>query len=153
MSEPTLAQRIQRLEDIEALKDLTARYATAVNQGWAGETVDLAAVPTIFAADARWESPDMGILAEGLEAIVAALPDSTAMVDFSMHAFLNPVITVDHDNAAGSWLMWIASVIDKDPRAVYMSADMAYRRTDQGWRIQQVQIHQGMLLSASCNRY
>ena len=36
MTEPTLAQRVQRLEDIEAITDLTARYATAINKGWNG---------------------------------------------------------------------------------------------------------------------
>ena len=57
----------------------------------------------------------MGIATEGLDAIVAGLPESTAMVQFSMHTFLNPVIVVDADTAAGSWLMWIASIIGNDP--------------------------------------
>jgi hypothetical protein len=74
----------------------------------------------------------------------------TAAVQFSMHAFLNPVITVDTDTdtATGSWLMWVASIIGNDPRAVYTSADMAYTRTAEGWRIDDVDIHQGMLLKA-----
>jgi putative polyketide hydroxylase len=69
-----------------------------------------------------------------------------------MHAFLNPVITVDVDAARGSWLMWIASIIGNDPRAVYTSADMAYTRTAEGWRINGVDIHQGMLLKAMVSR-
>jgi hypothetical protein len=78
MTEPTLAQRFQRLEDIEAIKDLTARYATAVNKGWNGKTLDLEAIPSIFATDARWKSRDMGIATEGLDAVVAGLPESIA---------------------------------------------------------------------------
>jgi len=150
LTEPTLAQRVARLEDIEAIKDLTARYATAVNKGWNGKTLDLEAIPSIFATDARWQSRDMGIATEGLDAIVAGLPESTAMVQFSMHTFLNPVIVVDADTATGSWLMWIASIINDDPRAVYLSADMTYTRTDRGWRILGVDVHHGMLLSATC---
>jgi hypothetical protein len=68
------------------------------------------------------------------------------MVEFSMHAFLSPVITLDADTASGSWLLWIASIIDNNPRAVYMGADMAYTRTGQGWRIQTIDIHHGMRL-------
>jgi hypothetical protein len=45
--------------------------------------------------------------------------------------FLNPVITVDADAATGSWLMRVASIIGK------------------GWRIHGVEVHHGMVLSAS----
>jgi hypothetical protein len=61
--------------------------------------------------------------------------------------FLNPVISVDA--ATGSWLMRVASIIGNDPRAVYLNADMTYARTDQGWRIHGVEVHHGMVLSAS----
>jgi hypothetical protein len=53
MTDPTLAQRVARLEDIEATTDLTARYATAVNKGWDGKTLDLEAIPSIFGNDSR----------------------------------------------------------------------------------------------------
>ena len=52
MTESTLEQRIRRLEDLEAIRDLTARYANAVNKGWNGKTLDLDAIGDIFAADA-----------------------------------------------------------------------------------------------------
>jgi SnoaL-like protein len=143
---PTLEQRIKRLEDLEAVRDVTARYAAAVSKGWNGKTVDLAAIGSVFACDARWESRDMGLAADGVDAIIASLPRSTSMVEFSMHAFLNPVLTLDGDTASGSWLLWIASVIGQDPRAVYLSADMTYTRTDQGWRIQAVDVHHGLRL-------
>jgi hypothetical protein len=146
MTGPSLEQRVQRIEDIEAIKDVTARYAAAVSKGWNGKSIDLAAIPSIFAADARWESRDMGLAVDGADAIIADLPRSTSMVEFSMHAFLSPVIALHGDTASGSWLMWIASVIDSDPRAVYMGADLTYTRTAPGWRIQTVDIHHGMRL-------
>jgi ketosteroid isomerase-like protein len=142
----SLEERVRRLEDIEAIKDVTARYAAAVNKGWDGETVDVSAMPSILAQDVRWESEDTGVSAVGLDAIMAGLPESTAMVDLSMHSFLNPVIEVGGDQAAGRWLLSIASIVDADPRAVYMSSDMTYTRTADGWRIQSVRMHFGMLL-------
>jgi hypothetical protein len=42
--------------------------------------------------------------------------------------------------------MWIASIIGTNPCAVYMSADMTYTRTGQGWRIRAIAIHHGMRL-------
>ena len=142
-TQATLEQRIRRLEDIDCVKNLTARYADAVNKGWAGKTLDLAVIPHIFAADARWTSVEFGTTI-GSAAMAATLPAVTAAVEFSMHAFLNPIITVDGDTAAGSWLMWIASVYDAEPGTVHMSADMTYTRTAAGWRIQTVNIHNGL---------
>jgi ketosteroid isomerase-like protein len=146
MSKISLEERIQRLEDIEAIKDLTARYASAVNKGWNGREIDVEAMPSIYAEDARWDSDFMGVHAQGLEVIMAGLPESTAMVEFSMHSFLNPTITIDGDGATGNWLMWIASKVDDDPRAVYLSADLTYTRTVEGWRIQSVNMQFGMIL-------
>lgn len=144
MTESTLEQRVRRLEDLEAIRDLTARYAEAVNKGWNNKALNLKAVGNIFAADARWYSHE-GTITEGLTAIIEELPRATSVVKFSMHAFLNPIIEIDGDNAAGNWLMWIASTIER-PSAVYMSADMTYTRTDTGWRIQTVRIHYGSKL-------
>lgn len=151
MTETTLEQRVRLLEDVDAVKTLTARYAAAVNKGWNGKTIDLDAIPYIFATDARWTSDDLGTTT-GLDAIVAELPAATALVEFSMHAFLNPVITVDGDAATGSWLLWIASIYDDDPGAVYLSADITYVRTPADWRIHTVRIHNGIRIPAAAER-
>ncbi|GLZ01777.1 hypothetical protein Acsp02_90280 [Actinoplanes sp. NBRC 103695] len=66
-----------------------------------------------------------------------------------MHAFFNPVITVDGDSATGSWLMWIASAIDDDPRLVHLGCDMTYTRTNDGWRIQSVNMQFGSMLKTA----
>jgi hypothetical protein len=139
----TLKQRVRQLEDREAIKSLTYRYARAVDRGPNGNCVDVAAIPELFTADARWSSDELGTTV-GAAAIAAELPTATALVEFSMHAFLNPVITVDGDSATASWLLWIASVIDRRPAAVYLSADLAYLRTADGWRIDAVSIRDGL---------
>ncbi|MEU0506155.1 nuclear transport factor 2 family protein [Nocardia sp. NPDC005998] len=144
----TLEQRILRLEDLEEIRHLTARYADAINKGWKGKTVDLDTVAQVFAADAHWESHE-GEVTVGIDAILAVLPAATSVVEFSMHAFVNPIILVDGDTATGHWLMWVASVIADDPRAVYMSADMTYIRTEHGWRIHTVKVDYGTKLSTA----
>lgn len=139
-----LPRRLRRLEDIQAITDLTARYADAINQ-WNDKDLNLEAIPHIFTADAIVEIPGSPAI-HGVTAIAAELPAATATVTFAMHAFLNPAITIDSDTAAGTWLMWVAAKIDNDPGAAYLSANLTYARTPAGWRIQTVSVHDGMRL-------
>jgi hypothetical protein len=139
----TMEQRVRHLEDLRAIENLTYRYARAINKGPIGNPVDTAAIPELFSTDARWNSTELGTTV-GSAAIAAELPTATAMIEFSAHAFLNPVIAVNGDHATGAWLLWIASVRDHRPAAVYLSADLSYLRTADGWRIDSVHISDGI---------
>ncbi|MEI9939205.1 MAG: nuclear transport factor 2 family protein [Pseudomonadota bacterium] len=141
-----LERRIQRLEDKEAIRDLMARYAHCINKGWNGKAVDVEQIPTIFAPDAKWDSPDMGLSGVGSDAIMASLRAETAIIDFSMHAFLNPIVEVDGDSATGNWLMWIGVKREGGARLVLLSLDLRYVRTADGWRIQSALLHVGAML-------
>lgn len=147
MNAATLEQRIQRLEDLEEIRNLTAKYAFAINKGWNGKVVHVEAMPSIFTTDARWESKAMKVTAEGLDEIMKALKEGTEHTDFSMHSYTNPVIELEGDRAAGNWLFWIASRRNGGPpNEVFMSEDIAYARTPDGWRIRRVDVHFGMML-------
>lgn len=91
----------------------------------------------------RWSSDELGTTT-GAAAITAEITTATATVEFSAHAFLNPAITVGSDRASGAWLLWIASVGEHGPAAVYLSADLGYLRTAQGWRIDAIRIGDGI---------
>lgn len=142
MNTLNLEERIQRLEDIEAIKNVTARYSFNINKGWNGKEVNADAMPSIFAKDAKWESKAMNMYGTSLEQIVNGLPESTKNVEFSMHSFTTPVIEVDGDKATGNWLFWVASKHKEGaPNEVFMSTDITYVRTDKGWLIQTYQLH------------
>ena len=114
MNKPTLEERLQQLEDKEAIRDLMARYSFAINKGWNGKQVHV---------------------------------DAT---DFSMHSFTNPVIDIEGDKATGNWLLWIGSSRNGGtPNEVFMSEDVTYVRTSEGWRIKMVDIRFGMMLLPS----
>jgi len=117
------------------------------------KAIDLQAIPDVYAHDATFFGFEGETSTHGLEAIIAELPIATAAVQFAMHAFLNPTITIVGNTAAATWLMWIASVIDDDPRAVYLNADLTYARTPAGWRIQTVRTHYGMRLPANTTHF
>lgn len=141
--------RLRGLEDLEAIRNLTARYAFHINKGWNGQQVDVATMPGIFALDAHWESKDMHVQVTGLEAIMENLPVSTKEVDFSMHSFTNPIIEVAGDQATGNWLFWVASKWPgRTTSEVFMSADITYSQTPRGWLIQSFSLHVGSSLKA-----
>jgi putative polyketide hydroxylase len=142
-----LTSRPSTWDDHAAIADLTARYADAINRGWAGKTIQPESITEIFARDGVFEHPGEAPTI-GAAAIAAALPNATASVPFAMHAFLNPVLAVDGDHARGQWLMWVAADDGDDPRAAYLSADIDYTRSPRGWRIQSIVITPGMRLPA-----
>ncbi len=140
MTEATLEARLQRLEDLEAIRSLMMLYADVINKGWGGRVADADRIGEVFAPDARWFSKDMGIEANGVEEIARGLIESTAEIEFSQHIFLNPLIELDGDHAAASWLMWIAARRAEGSRLVYLSEDVTYTRTERGWRIRSLDL-------------
>ncbi len=139
--------RLRLLEDRAAIAELTARYALAVNQGWDGADVDVAALPGIFASDAVWHSRAMGVRAEGIAAISVGVERGTRATGFAMHSYSNPVMRIDGDRANANWLLFIASRRHAGPpNVVFMEDVIAYVRTSQSWQIQRVDRRFGMEL-------
>lgn len=142
-----IERRLCLLEDRAAIAELTARYALAVNQGWDGAEVEIAALPGIFASNAVWHSRAMGVRAEGLAAIAAGAWRGTRATDFAMHSYTNPVVRIDGDHAEANWLLFIASRRHAGtPNIVFMEDVIAYVRTGEGWRIQSIERRFGMEL-------
>lgn len=56
MNTTSFEARIQRLEDIKAIKNLMGRYSFHINKGWNDYLGDVEAMPTIFAHNARWDT-------------------------------------------------------------------------------------------------
>jgi SnoaL-like domain len=141
----TLEGRIQRLEDIEEIKKLTATYGLYVNKGWNGEVVDFDKLPEVFTADACWQADAMSADVSGIDNIIELLTTATAPGDLAMHSFTNPIIDVDGDTATGNWLLWVAGTDGDDGTEVFQSEDLIYTRTPHGWRIQSLNLQFGAL--------
>lgn len=100
MSESSsLAQRLQVLEDIEAIRVLKARYCAACDDDHNPETLG-----TLFAENAVWEASSMG-RAVGRRAIQEMLGDvgRSGLIKRSAHNVFNPQIEVKGDQATGHW--------------------------------------------------
>jgi hypothetical protein len=143
VNQRSLQARVQRLEDLEAIKDLMARYASYVNTGWNDEVVDVDKLRLIYTQDVEWITPERSTPGRGLDNLLHEVRELTAPVDFSMHSLTNPVLAIDGDTATGTWLMSIASRTAGPTRQSFLSMDLAYRRTPQGWRICRGNLHYG----------
>ena len=144
MERISIEQRLQLLEDKEAIKDITYQYALNINQGWNGITINSNALSEVFAENAIWESPRMNIREVGLGNIIKNLVTEIQTVLFAMHSYSNPVIKINGNLATGNWLFWVVSKMEKDKtNQVFMSQDIEYTNTTNGWRINSVRLHFG----------
>jgi len=141
MNEITIEQRIQRLEDIEAIKTLKHTYAFHCDNGY-----DANSLAPLFTEDAVWDGGGLGVN-KGREAIREFFSASPAMVPFAVHYLTNPIIEIDGDKAKGKWFLWEPMVFSEGNQAVWMSAQYSdeYVKINGEWMFNNVKIDIHML--------
>ncbi len=108
----SLERRIQRLEDIEAIKKLMATYGNYCDKGWKGHVTNFKEVASLFAEDATWECPEIPVNAKGRQEISKMLEASSAGYELAMHSFTNPIIDIDGDKAKAKWLVFVGGSLE-----------------------------------------
>ncbi len=134
-STSALAERIQRLEDIEAIKQLKAEYCAACDDDHNPERL-----AALFAEGGIWEVAGQ-TRNEGHTSIAEwfqALRDSGRMLK-TAHNVFNPAIEVDGDVATGHWrLVMLYTRRTDDPAKRYQRIigwySERYERIDGIWR-------------------
>ena len=123
-----LERRIQRLEDIEAIKKLKARYADACDRNYDADTL-----ASLFAEDAIWDGGLFGVH-NGREKIRTFFQGVSSDITFAMHYMMNPIIEVDGDEGTGEWYLFQTCTFNGD-QAIFGAAryDEQYRRIDGRW--------------------
>jgi len=136
MDMAALEKRITRLEDIEAIKQLKARYCHICDDDHNPETVK-----TVFAEDGIWESADFGT-ARGHAEISDLFANFRKMFNFSQHNIMNPVIEVDGDRATGIWYImgpWTYRD-NNDEKWLALRYDDDYVKIDGEWKYQHLRV-------------
>lgn len=141
MNDPTLAERIQRLEDIEALKRLKSRYAEICDTGY-----DPDLLAPLFTEDAVWDGGVLG-RAEGRDAIRRFFAAASKVMIFAIHHVTNASIEVEGDLATGRWHLWQPTVHATGEQALWIAGRYQdeYRREDGVWRFAKVTIRPNMI--------
>jgi hypothetical protein len=122
---PELEQTIQRLADIEDIKQLKARYASACDDDYNPDKL-----APLFAEDAIWDGSIMGH-AEGREGIREFFAAASSLVPFAVHQVSNPLIEIE---VLGEQALWLSAVYEDQ-----------YVRVDGQWLYQHLKLNIRML--------
>jgi len=140
----TLEERITKLEDIEAIKQLKAFYAVQADRKYTddhrrkpNEEIDEAArqQASVFTENAIWDGGKQFGVQKGKQAIYEFL--RSGAWKFSIHMFLNPIINVNVDKANGEWVLWQTATLENTDQAVFLSAitNDEYIKKERKWFI------------------
>ena len=103
----SLEERLQRLEDIEAIKILLLEYARLL------DARDLIGYSKLFARDAEWTGPYIGS-ARGPDAILALMQENLRPAPKGSHHLISNMIVDVNGDSATAWCRWRYLVPDED---------------------------------------
>lgn len=133
MADTTLEERVRRIEDTTAIKDLAVLY------GFVMDERDVAGIRRLFADDATLRSADGVFAASGIEEIVKTYEGRFAALGPTNHVSHGHVVRFDDadpDRATGVLASHAEVVRDGTTMLVGLRYKDTYRRTPAGWRFQ-----------------
>ena len=131
-----LEARITRTEDIEAIKQLKARYCEICDNNHNPDEI-----VTIFTEDGIWEGRGIGS-ATGHAELRTLFERFAAMMSFSQHMVMNPIIEVDGSSAKARWYFFGPFTFRKDNQAMWQSTRYHedYVKIEGSWKIKHLRI-------------
>ncbi len=105
-----LRRRIERLEDVEAIKRLKARYARYCDAGY-----DPEGIASLFVPEGVWDGGELFGRAEGVEQIKEHFRGAPSRIPWALHFPLVPDIEVAEDGttATGTWYLWQPCTVNR----------------------------------------
>ncbi|MEL0064055.1 MAG: nuclear transport factor 2 family protein [Gammaproteobacteria bacterium] len=136
IQDENLAARLTRLEDIEAIRQLKARYCEICD-----DDHNTALITSIFTEDGTWEGKGIG-KAEGHQEIRELFTTFQQAIKFSQHMVQNPIIEVDGNKATARWYFFGMFKYYRNDQARWQAARYheTYRKIDGEWKISTLKI-------------
>ena len=143
MDNGALERRITALEDLEAIKQLKARYCQICDDDHNPDRIT-----SIFAEDGVWEGRGIG-KAQGHAEIRSLFEGFQKVISYSQHMVMNPVIEVDGDRAHGTWYFFGTFTFYEGNQAKWQAARYHedYVKVNGDWKIQHLRV-KGPAMSA-----
>jgi hypothetical protein len=144
-SSAALEQRVSRLEDIEAIRQLKLTYAKLCDVGYDADGIVALFDPD---ADVSWEGGIFG-RHKGHDEIRTFFQNVSSEILWAVHLMINPVVRLEPDgkSAQGSWyLLELATMTSRQDGAsadaVIMTGvyDDKFVKRENGWRFQHIKI-------------
>jgi hypothetical protein len=131
-----LERRITRIEDLESIKQLKARYCEICDDDHNPDRIT-----TIFTEDGIWEGRGIG-KAKGHGEIRKLFEGFQKMMSYSQHMVMNPVIEVDGNSAHGTWYFFGTFTFYEGNQAKWQAARYHedYLKVDGDWKIQHLRV-------------
>ena len=138
-----LARRIQRLEDIEAIKWMIVRYAQGADQH---NNTDI--LMPLFAEDAVWDAGERFGRYVGKQAIHDFLKGSGSFIGWTLHYMVSPAIKIAEDGktAQAFWYLWETANMPNsqthDPEAMWIGGtyDTELAKENGEWKFKKVNL-------------
>lgn len=131
-----LEKRITRIEDLEAIKQLKARYCEICDENHNPDRIT-----SIFTSDGIWEGKGIGT-ARGHDEIRELFQGFQESISYSQHMVQNPIIEVNGSTAKGIWYFFGPFTFYKNNQATWQAARYHedYEKVDGTWKIKHLLI-------------
>ncbi len=125
-----LEQRVRALEDVNAIRNLKARYAA-----YCDDQYDPDGIAGLFTEDAVWDSKGLGQFV-GREAIREFFRGASKIFTFAIHYALNGQIDVHGDSARAQWYSFMPCTLAEGNRAFWRAGidQEEYVRVEGEWK-------------------
>ena len=140
MSEPTLEQRISRLEAHNDICKLMAKYLLVADKGYNPD-----GITAMFVGDGTWEGDGFGRHV-GRQAIWDFFESLSGALVFAAHFVTNPIITFSaNDGARGAWRLFEPATVNSDgvmeSSLLVAAYDNEFVKVGEEWKFQAVNVH------------
>lgn len=142
-NENAIPQRLQTLEDQEAIRTLKHRYAEAVDRCVDAPSAENAAViADMFTDDADVDFSPIAKVKGRSQILNLYQNVIPSILLWSQHYMTNPIIEVNGSSAAGRWYTLFPAVNRSTPAAPpafrFVRYEDTYVKTESGWKFQSV---------------
>jgi hypothetical protein len=125
----SVEQRLQALEDIEAIRRLKIRYAELCDEGF-----DPDALVSLFTVDGVWDAGEFGRFTGPAE-MRAYWSETARVTQFALHYMANHLVDVEAGGLEARGRCYLLGTATREEKAYWMAVryDERYRKVDGLW--------------------